>query len=215
MWRRWAENRTGGGQGSTCAALLRLVPKRSEFEGVAVLRGEFVKAIQLSVFCSRFIATEERDMSSEISGYSEYDCIVIRTDYSDEGPWRDVKAKLQAPQGDDAYEPSLFIVDDPSWGGASVDAVLAAVASDEFLSVMFLADEITMRAESQALLAVNTENPEEIEFGDSGAGFSVSFRVEPAGVFGVDANLRVANLDFGDYAMRAASEPDGVYRYTA
>lgn len=148
-----------------------------------------------------------------ISGYGEFDCLIIRTDYSDETAWREVKAMLAAPQGADAYEPNLYLVDDPAWAGASVESALAAVAADEFLSVIFLVDERAVNSRDHALLAVNTESPEEFEFGDGDAEFCSSFRVEPAGVFGVDANLRIANLDFEDYAARAAGEPDGVFKY--
>jgi hypothetical protein len=148
----------------------------------------------------------------EINGYGEYDCLIVRTDYSDEMTWRNVKAKLVSPQGSDASEPSLYFVDGPAWDGEDAESVLAAVASDEFLSVVFLADGTTMRSAHQALLALNTESPDDFVDGEHDVKFCPSFRTEPAGVFEIDANLRVANLTFKDYAAVAADRPGGVYR---
>jgi hypothetical protein len=58
------------------------------------------------------------------------------------------------------------------------------------------------------LLAVET-NPEEIQ--GNGASVASTFRAEPAGVFEIDINLRVANLDFADYVKMARNDPDGIY----
>ncbi len=149
-------------------------------------------------------------MPLAMAGRGECDSLIVRTDYSDDESWKAVRAALLAPQGSDGYEPSVHFVDDPAWAGAGVADVLAAVADDEYLSVVFVADRMTMDSDRHALLAVDTEDAAEIQ-GDREGPFS-AFRVEPAGVFEIDADLRVANLEFADYAKTARDDSDGIYR---
>ncbi|MFD4835389.1 DUF6924 domain-containing protein [Streptomyces uncialis] len=58
---------------------------------------------------------------------------------------------------DGEFEARVHLVDDPVWAGAAPDAVLAAVTRDEELSVVFVADEVTMRSPHRALLALTTQ----------------------------------------------------------
>ncbi|MFC5906037.1 DUF6924 domain-containing protein [Streptacidiphilus monticola] len=107
--------------------------------------------------------------------------LVVRTDYSDEQGWQAVRAALMEPWGDWQQDADVQFVDDPAWSEASVDEVLAVV--DEYLSVVFLADAITMREPRRALLAVKVLDDEEWEDDeDSGAWAELGrpFRIVPA-----------------------------------
>ncbi|MFB7291124.1 DUF6924 domain-containing protein [Actinacidiphila glaucinigra] len=83
--------------------------------------------------------------------------------------------------GDGDYEPHVHIVDDPVWGDAAADDVIAAVSADVDLSVVFLADRLTMREHEQALLAVAVLTRDECESDEDFEAYSGSVRTIPAG----------------------------------
>ncbi|WP_137991566.1 DUF6924 domain-containing protein [Streptomyces vilmorinianum] len=145
-----------------------------------------------------------------VTGRAEFDALVIRTDYADDNAWQAVRAAL-------AEDPDLsaYVVDDPAWAGAGVGEVTTALAGDEELSVVFLADRMTMTSAHHALLAVTLLTRAECvddedyaqltEFGDR-------FRTVPAGVHDIHANLSIGNMGFEEYAAAAHDDPEGVFR---
>ncbi|MYT68274.1 hypothetical protein GTY60_01070 [Streptomyces sp. SID8367] len=155
----------------------------------------------------------------EIAVRDEFDALIIRTDYGDEAAWQAVVGDLTQPWGDDGeFDPSVHLVDDPAWADRMPDEVLNAVRRDENLSVVFLADRITMQSAQRALLALDiTEDEEEDldpmyyqELIDSPP--PREFRTIPAGVHDVHGNLSIANMDFAEFAEAALADPDHIYR---
>ncbi|MET9378505.1 hypothetical protein ABZX98_30960 [Streptomyces sp. NPDC002992] len=145
-----------------------------------------------------------------VTGCGEFDALVIRTDYADDSAWQAVRAAL-------TEDPDLSarIVDDPAWAGAGVDEVLAAVAGDEDLSVVFLADRTTMTSAHRGLLAVTTTTRDECDDEEDYARlaeFGTRFRTIPAGVHSIHANLSIANMGFEEFAGAAQDDPEGVFR---
>ncbi|MFE4959838.1 DUF6924 domain-containing protein [Streptomyces sp. NPDC056653] len=150
-----------------------------------------------------------------VTGRDEFDALVVRTDYHDDQAWLDVAAALMEPWGDRQHEAHVHFINDPAWAGATVDEVLTAVCADENLAVVFLADRITMQADSHALLAVTTLTREECvddEDYEQLTEFGREFRTTPAGVHDVYANLSIGNLGFEEYAAWAHDDPEGIYR---
>jgi hypothetical protein len=138
--------------------------------------------------------------------------LVVRTDYSDDEAWETLVLLLDSPQLPDHFEPVNYFVDDPAWHGATVDEVLDA--APDAGGVVFVADADAMR-HPYPLLAVNTvtradcadddEYIYEMEFGRE-------FRLLPAGVRDVSANLFVGNMDFPEFAEMAQDDPSGRYQ---
>jgi uridine kinase len=148
-----------------------------------------------------------------VTGRDEFDALVIRTDYADDSAWQAVRTAL-------TEDPDLSprIVDDPAWAGAGVDEVLAAVAGDEDLSVVFLADRTTMTSAHHALLAVTTTTRDECDDEEDYsrlAEFGTRFRTIPAGVHSIHANLSIADMGFEEFAGAAQDDPDRVFRNVA
>ncbi|WYB30821.1 hypothetical protein V6574_14410 [Streptomyces sp. SM1P] len=112
----------------------------------------------------------------------------------------------------------MHLVEDRRWDGVTGDEVLAAAARDEELSVVFLADEVTMRSPLRPLLALDlgADDDEDLdpvyyqELIDSPPPREV--RVAPDAVHMVHANLQLANVDFPEFVEDAAADPDGVVR---
>ncbi|MBM9509490.1 hypothetical protein ITX44_34070 [Streptomyces sp. KK5PA1] len=157
-------------------------------------------------------------MLPEIVGRDAFAALVIRTDYDDESAWRAVVAEVSQPWGlNGEYEARVHLVDDPVWAGAAPDAVLGVVERDEELSVVFVADKVTMRSAHRALLALDTFVEDEDldpmyyqELIDSPP--AREFRTTPAAVHDVHVNLAIANLDFQDFTEAALADPEGVLR---
>ncbi|MFF4858262.1 DUF6924 domain-containing protein [Streptomyces rubiginosohelvolus] len=155
----------------------------------------------------------------EIVRADEWAPLVIRTDYTDDDAWREVVAALErAVEGERAWEAAVHLVEDRRWDGVTGDEALAAAARDEELSVVFLADEVTMRSPLRPLLALDlgADDDEDLdpvyyqELIDSPPPREV--RVVPNAVHMVHGNLQLANVDFSEFVEDAAADPDGVVR---
>ncbi|MGW1336295.1 DUF6924 domain-containing protein [Streptomyces rubiginosohelvolus] len=155
----------------------------------------------------------------EIVRADEWAPLVIRTDYTDDAAWGEVVAALErAVEGERDWEAAVHLVEDRRWDGVTGDEALAAAARDEELSVVFLADEVTMRSPLRPLLALDlgADDDEDLdpvyyqELIDSPPPREV--RVAPDAVHMVHANLQLANVDFPEFVQDAAADPDGVVR---
>lgn len=157
---------------------------------------------------------------SELPERDEFSALVIRTDFTDEAAWRETAAELERSSlndGDPAE--SYAVVDAPELDGADTDAVLAAISAHgelwDQLSVVFVADSTTMRADHHALLAVTTMTREDFdddEDYEAMVEFGREFRTVPSGVHSIHANLELANMDFEDFSSSAHEDPEGVFR---
>ncbi|MCX4920286.1 hypothetical protein [Streptomyces sp. NBC_00687] len=99
-----------------------------------------------------------------------------------------------------------------AWSGATTDHVVAAVSTDEDLSVVFLADHVTIRDGEHPLLAVAVLRRDECGSDEEFGAYGGSVRAVPAGVHDLHANLSIANLDFADCAEAARTDPAGIFR---
>ncbi|MDX3643526.1 DUF6924 domain-containing protein [Streptomyces sp. MB09-02B] len=129
-------------------------------------------------------------------------------------------ADLAQPWGDDGeFEPSVHLVDDAAWANRTPDEVLNEARPDENLSVVFLADRVTMQSAHRALLALDITEDEEEDLGPMCYQELIDspppprgFRTAPAGVHDVHANLSIADMDFAEFAEAASADPDRIYR---
>ncbi|MFF8841373.1 DUF6924 domain-containing protein [Streptomyces sp. NPDC015127] len=149
----------------------------------------------------------------KIVGRDEFAALIVRTAYDDEAAWQAVVADLVQPWGiGGEYDADVHLVDDPAWDGATPGDVLAVARADEDLSVVFLADSVTMQCAHRGLLALDIHDEDEDLDPMDGGPPPREFRTVPAGVHTVHANLSIANMDFEDFAEAAFTDPDGVFR---
>ncbi|MEU3855728.1 hypothetical protein [Streptomyces sp. NPDC029554] len=145
--------------------------------------------------------------------------LVVRTDYTDAAAWQAVVAEMMRPWGDDEdMEAFVHFVDDPAWAGATPEEIeVAASANDEMISVVFVADALTMQEPHHALLAVKIttgedEEEQEPANAEEWAHLSRPFRTEPSEAHNIHVNLDLANMDFEEFAEAALRDPEGVLR---
>ncbi|MEU1087687.1 hypothetical protein ABZ401_12800 [Streptomyces sp. NPDC005892] len=140
--------------------------------------------------------------------------LIIRTDYHDERAWAAVKAALMMTWGEeDDFEPYVHIVDDPQWRGFTpAQALSEASAYAERRGVVYLADRASMQETPVTLLALSLLTREQCESDEEFEAYGGAFRVVPYGIHEMNANLMLANLDFGDFAEVARNDSEGVFR---
>ncbi|MGW9441094.1 DUF6924 domain-containing protein [Streptomyces sp. NPDC055607] len=139
--------------------------------------------------------------------------LIIRTDYADEHAWSAVKAALLTSWGEEDFEPYLHIVDDPKWAGITpAQVLLEASTNAEGRGVAYLADRTSMGESPVTLLALSLLTREQCESDEEFEAYGGAFRVVPHGIHEMNANLMIANLDFGDFADAARDDPEGVFR---
>jgi hypothetical protein len=147
-----------------------------------------------------------------ITDRRDLDALVIRTDYDDDAAWQSVTAGMAEVWAE--FEPTPYVVNDAVWAGASADHILSALR-DHKVPVVFLADEVTMKAGHHGLLAVTTLTPDDFD-DDKEWHFHVQFgrqfRIAPDAVASLHCNLALANMHFEEFSKVASEDPAGVFR---
>jgi hypothetical protein len=122
--------------------------------------------------------------------------LLVRTDFSDDDAWNALVAEASAAYGPDQFSAGFVAVSDTSFDGMT-PADLAEVPGSAL--VVFAADRASMFDTERTLLVVDRhEEP------------GRSFRVVLPQAWGPENNLRLANMDFIEFA--ASADPDGVFR---
>jgi hypothetical protein len=123
---------------------------------------------------------------------------LIRTDFSDEEAWKSLvrAAEAVSPDGFRAY---FRITDDRSFDGRSPAELLLIGEGWQDASVLFVADTQALTDDEKPILCIDlTAQP------------GRAFRCIPAELWGIENNLRIANMDFEEFARCVG--PDGVFR---
>lgn len=131
---------------------------------------------------------------------SEDDCsLVIRTDFADDSAWEHVCQLIQEPQTKNGFQACVECISDKSCSGVTPQQVAAILPTTSQRAFVFLVDtQATTHHEHPVLVVDLLEDP------------GRSFRVVPSEAWGVENNLRLANMDFADFAESA--DKDGVFR---
>ena len=136
-----------------------------------------------------------------LTGLDEDHTLLVRTDFTDDGGWRDALARATAPT-EDGMAAVLTAVDDPRYDGLT-PAEAAELASQGDAVALMLADDETVADDERTLCVVCADGFDE--------SFGRSFRVLPEEAWSVENNLRLANLEFAEFAD-TADAGDGVFR---
>jgi hypothetical protein len=127
--------------------------------------------------------------------------LLVRTDFSDAGVWRELCDAVSAPVPDHGYQffADMAFLDDPAHDGEDPDRLLAMTTryTHRFLVI---ADAATMTGPERPLLVLGLREP------DRGR----TFRALPSTIQSIENNLTLANMDFREFADAAG--PDGVFR---
>jgi hypothetical protein len=130
----------------------------------------------------------------------DYDySLVIRTDFTNDAAWDHVCTAIQAPQTPDEFRANVECISDRSCEGLDPEGVRSVLPKDPERPFVFLVDSRTISHADHPVLVVDL----------SGVPCR-TFRVIPSQAWGVENNLRLANMDFEDFAEACGN--DGVFR---
>jgi hypothetical protein len=137
------------------------------------------------------------------------DTPVIRTDFSDQQAWEQVRAAIDwvTPDG---FRACVTYVDDPAFAGASVEDLLRAVPGRDTHGLLLVVDETTLRSPEHPVLVVDLGSKPDPEHDWPGEPAGRSFRAVPHTIQEIENNLSIANMDWDDFADDV--DEDGVRR---
>ena len=122
---------------------------------------------------------------------------LVRTDFSSDDGWREAVRQATA-ESEDGFRAELEPIDDRAFEGQG-PAALAADDRWQGKSVLFVVDAHTIEDCECSIACV-----------DLGGQAGRSFRAIPSALWGVENNLRLANMDFDQFARAAAEH--GTFR---
>ena len=129
--------------------------------------------------------------------YHTPDAYIIRTDFSNEEGWTRICDEIRESLND--LETNVCFVEDRQFDKASIGDLLPVLQGNPFYSFAMVIDYDSIASAEFTVMVVDLfEEPGRI------------FRVTPAAMPSVQANLWLANMDFEDYA--GSVDPDGVFR---
>jgi hypothetical protein len=136
--------------------------------------------------------------------------LLVRTDFSDDAAWLAVSDEAVEESGE-GFTANVTPVSDPSWGGATWEAVKAAAPSgDHGPSMLFIADITTCTSPEHPILVVDLQDKFlSLEEFPEVAG-RTPFRCIPSELWSVENNLSLANMDWEEFA--GSVDGDGVFR---
>ena len=171
---------------------------------------KFASAVTLLFVSISFLAGCERDAGngaqdqrsestraidqtlSKLSSTKEQVPLVIRTDFSDDNDWMEIRGVVP----DFA---NLQFVDDKSLAGLSLSNLAEMLAGARYAKLLFIADATTFSDSETTLLVVDlSRSPVR------------TFRCLPIGIFVIEANVSTGNMKFDEFANSA--QADGVFR---
>lgn len=144
--------------------------------------------------------------------------LLIRTDFSNDKVWEDVRSLASKPGPDfqealglisdaqeaasdplDEIETNLDIVDDRDFDGATVEELLKGLGDDGHQAVLIVVDQAAIHDPEHPVLIVDllTERGR-------------TFRALPSCVFEIESNLSIGNMDWEEFVNGV--DDTGVYR---
>jgi len=123
--------------------------------------------------------------------------LLVRTDFSDKSAWEKLRKGVSKSYG--KQKPSVEFIDDPAFEGTTKKDILHHNSQGYSHNFIIIADQTALSMPDLPLLIVDLhDNP------------GREFRAIPSEIYWIEVNLRLANMDFSEFADNV--EPDGVFR---
>ncbi len=124
---------------------------------------------------------------------------VLRTDFSDQATWDEIRAEIQKPVGGLQFRAYVEFIDDPEFANLTENQLLKLLPADYKHGFIIVADRTTISNPEHPLLVIDLFDKPTREF-----------RALPQQIQGIENNLSIANMDFEEFAD--AVEEDGMFR---
>ncbi|GHG84302.1 DUF6924 domain-containing protein [Streptomyces griseocarneus] len=142
--------------------------------------------------------TQERRSISTLLADAE--CTpVLRTDFSDQEAWEDIRGTIETPTERDEFVADVTFFDDGSCAGLTAEEIVALVPDDYDHAFLVIVDDVATASDEMPLLCVDLADER-----------GRTVRVVAAELWSIENNLSLANMDFEEFVD--AAEADGVFR---
>lgn len=136
--------------------------------------------------------------------------LLVRTCFEDQAAWDRLYAAVVTPSPGDGFLAGVRIVDDPAYAGLSPAQLGALVPESAPEECLFVADRLALTHDDGPILVVPRVPA---HWDDELRSFyrdRQEFRVAVTYLWGVENNLRLANMDWSEFAD--STDPDGIHR---
>ncbi|HEU5391160.1 MAG TPA: hypothetical protein VFV73_35190 [Streptosporangiaceae bacterium] len=135
--------------------------------------------------------------------------LLVRTDFSSDEAWQQLAGQATR-KNEDGFRACAEPVSDPAFDGAGWETVKAAVPAGQGVSVLFIADGISLSSPDHPILVVDLSDMylSVAEFPEIAG--RTPFRCLPSELWGAGNNLNISNMDWEAFA--GATGEDGVFR---
>jgi hypothetical protein len=123
--------------------------------------------------------------------------LVLRTDFSDETAWKSICEAIRQPVGD--FRAHVALVSDAEYDRATPEQLISLIPKGWDQTFMFVIDRLAISHPERPILVLDLD-----------AEPGRAFRVIPSQLWGVQNNLSIANMDFGEFADAVGE--DGIFR---
>jgi hypothetical protein len=124
---------------------------------------------------------------------------LVRTWFGDEVEWRGLLSAIRTPSVD-GFIAYVDVVEDPSLDGATPSQVAVSLPTKSEYTIAILADQRSMTDAEQPLLVILA----------NGGKDPPALRVIPSALWGIENNMSLANMEWGDFV--GSADDDGVLR---
>jgi len=125
------------------------------------------------------------------------DSPVVRTDFSDDAAWEEIREAINALVGD--FQACVEFINDSEYEDLTVEELIGLVPENSYLTEIYVVDVLTVADPEQPVLVVDVcDEP------------GRTFRVIPSQMWCVENNLSIANMDWEDFSE--SLDRDGVFR---
>ena len=138
-------------------------------------------------------------MENPISKDATLETFVVRTYFIDDLKWNSLCEKILIPQTKQSFIPYVDFISDKKYKDLTVAEVVNNLPKNYTESFVFIVDSLTITHKDNPIICVDL-------YSEKGR----TFRVIPSEMWGIENNLRIANMDFYEFADRVGA--DGIFR---
>jgi len=146
----------------------------------------------------------------------ESDPWVIRTDFSSDAEWSEIRSLISSPQQDGGMEffAYVYFVDSEKFAGLEPHDVVLSLPNEYDGFFCFVVDRETIANPEHPILAIGFCPSDDRSYdrlpSETPPADVATFRALPSQIQGIENNLSIANMDFEDFADSV--QADGIFR---
>lgn len=149
--------------------------------------------------CNNIIKDKETAKIETVQTSEEQKTLVIRTDFGNDSIWETLCYNIMNPQSELKFTPYVEFISDKKYNALTPEQVQKILPTNYNEAIVFIVDNKTMTQSDNPVVCIDLE----VEKGRM-------FRIIPSEMWGVENNVRIANMDFYEFADQV--DEDGIFR---